>query len=251
VRVFSAQHSPDGRRILTTNQLGESQLWDAATGDPVGPAVKVVGGSDQAVRTVTFSPDGRWAAVKIPTTATLLDGRTGAEVGRRIAAGGSQARFSADGNRLATAGPDGIARVWAVPGGAAVTEPLRQAAAAALPEFSPDGLFLKTEDTAVRVWAVPPPLPRDAPPPDWLLDLATLCAGQVVDAAGRLVPAMEVVRRVEELRHQIATLPADAPLAAWGRWLLDDRPDRPIAPGFTITPAEARRLEAGDTLPSK
>ena len=59
-------------------------------------------------------------------------------------------------------------------------------------------------------------------------------------------PATEIVSRVDSLRHQIATLPPDAPLADWGRWVLDDRPDRPIAPGFTITPAEADQLAAGN-----
>jgi len=33
-----------------------------------------------------------------------------------------------------------------------------------------------------------------------------------------------------------ASLPSDAPYAEWGRWILDDRAERPIAPGFTITP---------------
>ena len=38
----------------------------------------------------------------------------------------------------------------------------------------------------------------------------------------------------------------DAPYVKWGRWFLSDRATRSVAPGFTITPAEAEKL--ADTL---
>jgi WD40 repeat protein/tRNA A-37 threonylcarbamoyl transferase component Bud32 len=245
VRIWAMPYSPDGERLLTTNQYGESRLWHATTGEPVGPVVRVMGGSDQTIRTASFGPDGRWAAIKIPSTVALLDGRTGIEVGRRIPAGGSLVQFSPDGHRLGTAEPAGNAQVWDVPSGEPVTEPMRHSGGAGLPAFSPDGRFLKTEGVHVNLWAVPPPLPEGMSPPEWLLELATLCASQVVNEAGQLVPATATVNAVDRLRHQIATLPAGAPLADWGRWLLDDRPERPIAPGFTIAPAEADKLMAG------
>jgi hypothetical protein len=241
VRTSATAYSPDGAQILTTNQEGESRLWNSITGEAVGPIVRVMGSTDHPV----FSPDGRWVALRIPKAVTLLDGRTGSTVGRRIPAGGKLVRFSPDGNRLGTAEAEGNAQVWDVPGGEAVTEPMRHAGGATLPEFSPDGRFLKTETPHLHVWAVPPPLPEGTPAPEWLLELATLLASQVVNEAGQLVPAIEIANRVDRLRQQIATLPADAPLADWGRWVLDDRPDRPIAPGFTITPAEADKLSTG------
>ncbi|HWA27999.1 MAG TPA: protein kinase [Lacunisphaera sp.] len=242
VRTLRTQYSPDGQRLLTINQDGEYRLWNSTTGEPVGPIGRVLGAAENPV----FSRDGRWAAIRIPKAVTLLDGRAGIAVGESIPAGGQLVRFSPDGNRLATADEEGNAQVWAVPANQAVTEPMRHSGRVTGPEFSPDGRFLKTEESnRFNLWAVPPPLPGGQSAPEWLLALATVCASQVVDDAGQLVPATEVASRIESLRNEITTLPPDAPLADWGRWVLDDRPDRPIAPGFTITPAEADQLAAG------
>ena len=58
--------------------------------------------------------------------------------------------------------------------------------------------------------------------------------------------ALDELDRFDELRREIATLPDDAPFAAWGKWFLSTDAARPIAPGFTVTPAEAQKL--ADTL---
>jgi len=42
------------------------------------------------------------------------------------------------------------------------------------------------------------------------------------------------------VRQELDALPADAPYAEWGRWILSDPDTRPIAPGLNITLAEAR-----------
>ena len=243
VATRTVQFSADGERVVTANVSGENRLWNAHTGEPISPPIRMTttGTNGGAI----FSPDGRWLAIWNNEAVMLADGRTGVAVGKIIPSGGKLVGFSADGNRLGTAAREGNAQVWDVPSGDAVTEPLwHQPLHSNLPEFSPDGRFLKTENVNFNLWAVPPALPRGTPPPEWLLELATLCAGKVVNDAGELVPAMEAAKNVERLRRDIATLPADAPLAEWGRWLLDDSPDRPIAPGFTITPAEAAKLAA-------
>jgi len=80
--------------------------------------------------------------------------------------------------------------------------------------------------------------------PEWLLQLATLCARKMVNDTGDLVDAPDGAAKFETLRQQLAALPADAPLAEWGRWILNNRADRSIAPGFTITVAEAEKLTA-------
>jgi hypothetical protein len=61
---------------------------------------------------------------------------------------------------------------------------------------------------------------------------------------GVLVDASDEVAKLDEVRHEIAALPADAPFAEWGRWFLEDPATHSIAPGFTITPTEAARLVA-------
>jgi hypothetical protein len=122
------------------------------------------------------------------------------------------------------------------------------------PEFSPDGRFLRTEkatdvltksgEAHVYLWSVPPRLSEGGAIPEWLLQLGIVCATKVVNDVGQLVDATDVVARLDAIRHVLATLPADAPFAEWGRWILDQRANRPIAPGFTITRAEATALAA-------
>ena len=48
--------------------------------------------------------------------------------------------------------------------------------------------------------------------------------------------------KIADIRRTLAALPDDSPYVEWGRWFLSDRATRSIAPGFTITPAEAQKL---------
>ena len=93
------------------------------------------------------------------------------------------------------------------------------------------------------MWSVPPALPNGMPPPEWLLQLASACAGKFVNDQGQLADLTDTAARIASLRAQVDALPANTPLADWGRWVLNDRADRSIAPGFTITPAEAQALK--------
>ena len=63
-----------------------------------------------------------------------------------------------------------------------------------------------------------------------------------MNESAKVVSALDEFDRFDELRREIAALPADAPYAEWGRWFLSDRATRSIAPGFTLTPAEAKKL---------
>ncbi|HUJ42665.1 MAG TPA: serine/threonine-protein kinase [Opitutaceae bacterium] len=231
--------SPDGTRVLTSTIQNETRLWDAATGQPISPVLDTMDANGFA----QFSPDGRRFATWGSHSTHVWDGRTGAPVGEPLPAGGKQVRFSSDSRNLSTADANGIVRVWDVPSGQPVTEPMSYRSARTLsPEFSPDGRFLRTETKEFFVWSVPPRLPVDSPIPEWLLQLATVCATKTVDDAGQLIDVPDVLKQFEEVQHQLAALPADAPLAEWGRWIIDNRSDRSIAPGFTITPEEADKL---------
>jgi hypothetical protein len=113
------------------------------------------------------------------------------------------------------------------------------------PEISPDGRFLRTQGPEqIYLWSVPPRLPEGAPVPEWLLRLAPVLATKTVHDAGQLVDLPDATTQFDDVRREIAALPADAPLAEWGRWILDDRADRSIAPGFTVTQADAEKLAA-------
>jgi hypothetical protein len=94
------------------------------------------------------------------------------------------------------------------------------------------------------VFSVPPRLPEDTRVPEWLLQLATVFSNKTVNDAGQLVDLPDAITQYHDVVRQIAALPADAPLAEWGRWILDDRAERSIAPGFTCTLPEAEKLAA-------
>ena len=109
--------------------------------------------------------------------------------------------------------------------------------------FSPgDGRFFYTFSAdETYVWAVPPDV-GDVPAPEWLLQLATICAGKRLSDSGALVDATNALEAIDDLRRTVAALAPDAPFAEWGRWIIADRATRSIAPGFTMTAAEAEKL---------
>jgi hypothetical protein len=95
------------------------------------------------------------------------------------------------------------------------------------------------DPTAIWVWAVPH---ENGRVPDWLLQLASICAGREVSPEGEFRGADDALARIGDLKRELAALPDSAPYVEWGRWFLSDSPTRSIAPGFTITPAEAKKL---------
>ena len=103
-------------------------------------------------------------------------------------------------------------------------------------------LVRTTRGNTYHLWSVPPPLPAGATTPAWLLDLAAICAGKAVNAEGAFESAAHLFGKIADIRRTLADLPDDAPYVEWGRWFLSDRATRSIAPGFTITPAEAEKL---------
>ena len=78
------------------------------------------------------------------------------------------------------------------------------------------------EPPRFALWSMPPAT-GDAPTPEWLLQLATICAAGVVNDAGQYEHVPAVLAQLDDVRHQLAALPADAPFAEWGRWFLNDR----------------------------
>ncbi len=250
-KVNGVEYSPDGTRIATANDWGEVQLWDAATLQPVSPVLHHA----TSAGSVAFCHDSRLLlSNSTDRSARLWDARDGAVVGEPMphADGVRSVYFDRPGGRVVTASNDGTARVWEARTGLPLSEPmLHGALRVPLAEFSPNGHFARTEtgstpDEPSRffLWAVPPSLPPGAATPDWLLDLATICAGQSIDSEGRVVDAADALAKIDDVRRTLAALPDDAAFVEWGRWILAHRATRSIAPGFTITPAEADALFA-------
>ena len=250
----TASFSPDGRRLVTFGAWGYVRFWDGVTGQPISSHLRhqnIPQGNG-----VTFSRDGRYcASISYDGMAQVWDVETGTPVGEVLLHGYSatvtnqsvtSAAFSSDGTRVVTASITGVARVWDTVTGYPLTERMQhaQSPVPGSADFSPDGHYILTkartgDNSFIYVWAVPP---AEGAAPSWLLELATLLSGKRVKDDGRIVPATEDQAKFDELRRALNALPGDAPYVEWGRWLLDDRSARSIAPGFTITPADAEKL---------
>jgi WD40 repeat protein/tRNA A-37 threonylcarbamoyl transferase component Bud32 len=228
----------DGTRLLTVNGRSEARLWNAATGDPCN-------GVMNGVANAGFSADGRWFFTATDSGLRIWDGKNGAPVSELSRSPGTLL-FNHNGERAAISEGD-LMRVCDTRTGQPLTESMHLTGLH-LVDWSPDERYLHAlsgDDRTINIFAIPPPLPTGDPIPPWLLQLASICGARKVNETGQCVDAPEVVALIGDVRRTLASLPDDAPYVEWGRWILADSPGRSIAPGFTLTPAEADRLAAG------
>ncbi len=164
--LYALAVSPDGSTVAGAGQGNALCFWEAAT----GKLRHMTKATDVPVQlhAVDFSPDGtavavgdsRGRAVVIPDwktnkgSAMACDERHGGKV--------EAVRFAPDGQTVASAGADGVVRVWDPATGHVLrTLPGHQGAAHAV-AFSPDGKTLASagEDGTVRTWDVTTGAPR-------------------------------------------------------------------------------------------
>jgi WD40 repeat protein len=249
--------APDGRHLLTGDDWGALQLWDAATGS----LIRSVQAHRFSIGRFDFSPDGKYyASLSGDGSVQVWDAATHTAVGPPLLQKGmTRVAFSPDNQRIATPSSGGAPRIWDVATGLPLTHPFPHGGEAVVSvAFSPDGRFVTTQSHASgpdgmqmqRAWPAPP-VAVGARTPHWLLRLVTICAGKRLTEEGKLVSAEDEIANVEEIRREIATLPKGTPYVEWVRWFLSDSPNRSIAPGFTITPAEAEKLRDKFAAPSK
>src|SRR5262249_47922447 len=120
-----AAFSPNGKVFVTPLFEHAARLWDATTGQPVGPALA----HTSHVTAVGFSPDGKtvltWSEDK---TVWRWEAATGKLLGRKVLsqdnAEGWTATFSPDGRTLLTRGSK-AARLWGIATGRPIGQPLQ------------------------------------------------------------------------------------------------------------------------------
>ena len=166
--VNSAAFSADGKLIATASgeleysrgrraqPRGKVQLWDAASGKPIGEPLQ---GHEGSVRSVSFSLDGkRIVTASDDKTARLWDVETRSQLGDPLNGHKSRvetAQFSPDGKRIVTASWDTTARLWDAETGEPIGEPLSHGSFGINSAvFSPDGKRIVTASTdrTARVW---------------------------------------------------------------------------------------------------
>jgi len=150
-RVGDVEFSPDGGRIVTAGGNGAA-LWDATTGERIGPRLAHSG----PVFRAKFSPDGRHVVTAgadqtrkgVPAGghSRVWDAATGQALTLPLkhSAPVHHAAFSPDGKRVVTASDDQTAQVWNAVTGLPVTGPLKHPTQVVYAAFSPDGSRIVT-----------------------------------------------------------------------------------------------------------
>ena len=104
--------SPDGHRIVSGSLDKTVRVWDADTGQPVGPPIT---GPDR-VTSVAFSPDGkRIASGTDDNTVQLWNIESGQPVGPPLTGhtgAVNSVAFSPDGQRIVSGSADHTLRLW-------------------------------------------------------------------------------------------------------------------------------------------
>lgn len=153
--VLAVAFRPDGAR-LATGSGGDVQVWDVATGQPIGPPITAAA---SRIHQLAWSPDG--GVLGVVTTdghLSLRDAATGQVVATPLAGTDTAVRslaFSPDGTSVALGLLDGSIVLWDRPGGRARGAPLSGHTAAVLSlAFNAEGTFLASgsADETVIAW---------------------------------------------------------------------------------------------------
>jgi WD40 repeat protein len=149
--------SPDGTRIASGGAGNAVQMWDVATGQPVGDPL--IGHTD-AIQSLAFSPDGkRVVSGSYDKTVRVWDAATGQPIGDPLTGntdGVMGVAFSPDGTHIASGGVDGTVRLWDAHTGKPLGHPMGgQESFVFSVAFCPDGTRIASgSGSTVRLWDV-------------------------------------------------------------------------------------------------
>jgi WD40 repeat protein len=277
-RRVAVEFSPNGKLIVTASSDTNVQIWDAATGRPLGKPLKHAA----EVFWLAFDRAGeRLATASNDKTARIWSVRTGQMltpplIHADVLHAEHSLTFSPDGSRLATAAGSS-AQVWDAASGRAVTTPLRHGGLVQTVQFSPDGrkLLSASEDGTARLWdpetghPVSEPMRHGAQvtsaefSPDgsrvvtfssdkgiriWEVTQAPLPAPDWLPAlaeavAGQHIDEQEVsevlsVEVLYRLRQTLSANTASDYYGRWASWFFADSATRAISPSSDVTVPE-------------
>ncbi|MBI4510176.1 MAG: protein kinase [Deltaproteobacteria bacterium] len=151
--VDHVEYSPDGTRVLSASRDGTARIWDAATGKPT---VSFTGHGGE-VEAAAFRADGE-RIVSVASDATIQIWRTsdGTVLSKWMKGPQNFVSFSPDGSLVATAGEDGMARLWDARNGQLVHSLSGHEDQVHSIRFSRDGdqLVTASADGTARTWDV-------------------------------------------------------------------------------------------------
>jgi WD40 repeat protein len=168
IGATSVAFASDGKTLAIVSDDGAVRLWDLATRRPVGKTLSVArggaAGGAGGTGLAAFTPDGTMAAINNPSgygPVQLWDVANGKQAARSFASHFGPINWlalSPDGKTLAIGAASGVAQMWDVSTGQAMSSISTDASNGAV--FSPDGAVLATGVIGVdsigpvRLWDV-------------------------------------------------------------------------------------------------
>ena len=151
-RVTRAFFLRDGRAVLSATDDGNVQIWDTATGHPIGPPMN----HGAPVVTVASAPDQRRILIGgVDRKVLVRDSTTGRTIGQPIYHDGTglTAAFALDGQLVITHSQDHSVRLWDASTGSALAQPSGLGEVSCV-DLSADGRYLLTggTDGMARIW---------------------------------------------------------------------------------------------------